>query len=981
VRATLLLAAVLALPATADASTLPYPTVCAVELSRPLAANATGPICGTDEGDDVFFTGEAGAIQFFGENGHDTVSGSVFGDRIVGGGGNDELHGDRGDDAIDGGDDSDLVFGGPGNDTLRERRFGFDTLYGGPGDDTLAGGRANDLLYGGTGNDTLYGGSGSDKLYGGPGDDVLYGGPNRDSFDCGPGNDTVYYTKRDTGPSSLERHDSFVPKAAGCEHLIDGDPTARFPLRGKVGSNANDVLAGTDEADLIEGKGGADKLDGGAGNDELEGDGSSNQGGDTLLGGAGDDRLAGRAGNDRLFGDTPDGSGPQGNDELVGGSGRDLLVGGGGNDAVMGAYDGDRIIAGSGNDVVSLLGGDTSDPNGTVYVDCGPGIDLVVINPARRGTYRKCEYFADQWHEADWGALLRASPEVFPDGAEPARAATVVRGLAAARASARLSVDLTPVTAAEPDGGAGPASISDDGSRIGFSSDAGNLVQGDSNGERTDPFVRDLPGATTLAADSVRTGLAYYGGRFRRGPAGALSADGRFAVFSSRSSDLGRSGSGYRIWVRDLQDGSTRQACKAGNAAAESPVISADGRRVAFESLATNLAGSDTDQQKDVYWCDLATGELRRVSTPLVDGVDTAGTSLDPSLSADGRYVAFTSDAGGLVAGSDTRAAVYWKDMDTGEIRLVDVPPGGASANTPPGAGGIGEHPHISNDGEYVVFDSDATDLPGGEQNTPPGAGGATVDVFRKDVITGAVDLVSSAGGGAQGDSTADSVSGDGNVVAFSSAAPNLVPDDSNGTTDVFTRNLVSGAVVRVSTRADGGQLSGPSYAAAASGTGRYIAFVSRAADVVAGTAATARARVYRKDVFTGAVDLVSVGVDLAPRTLVDAPLGSIPRRKARTVSGTAEDDGTVVGVDVSLARRIGKGRCLWLGRGSRVVKGRCNTPVWLAAKLDNGLRFSLAIRHILPRGSWALRTRATDQTGTMEPVRTGTNSLTLKLR
>jgi hypothetical protein len=273
-----------------------------------------------------------------------------------------------------------------------------------------------------------------------------------------------------------------------------------------------------------------------------------------------------------------------------------------------------------------------------------------------------------------------------------------------------------------------------------------------------------------------------------------------------------------------------------------------------------------------------------------------------------------------------------------------------------------------------VVFDSDATDLPGGDQN------GGSIDVFRKDVITGAVDLISTAAGGAQGDSSADSISGDGNVVAFSSSAPNLVDGDTNGTTDVFTRNLSSGAIVRISTRADGGQLSGPSYGAAANGDGRYVAFASRAPDIVAGAAATVRARVYRKDVFTGAVDLASVGVDLAPRTLVDAPLGKMPRRKARAVTGTAEDDGTVARVDVSLGRGIGKGRCLWLGRGSRVVRGKCSSPVWLAARLDNGLRFSLAIRHILPRGTWQLRTRATDQTGTREPARTGTNSLTLKL-
>src|SRR3954447_5979025 len=442
-----------------------------------------GPICGTDEGDDVFFTGEAGPVRFFGENGHDTVAGSIYGDQLVGGGGNDEIHGDRGDDVIDGGDDSDLEFGGPGNDTLRERRFGFDTMFGGPGDDTVAGGRASDKLYGGTGNDTLYGGSGTDRLYGGPGDDVLYGGPNRDYFDCGPGNDTRYYTRGDLRARSLERHDAFIPKAASCEHVVEGDPTATFPLRDKVGTAGGDVLVGTDDADLLEGKGGPDKLVGGGGNDELEGDGSSLQGDDTLIGGPGDDRLAGRAGNDRLFGDEPDSAESAGNDELVGGSGRDLLVGGGGNDAIMGAYDGDRILAGAGDDVVTLLGGDTTDPNGTVYVDCGSGNDVVVINPARRGTYRNCEQFADQWHEADFGRLLRPSPEIFPPGAEPARAARA----AYRRASAAFDTDLAPVTPAEPDGAAGPPSISFDGSRVAFTSDASNLIATDSNAERSDP--------------------------------------------------------------------------------------------------------------------------------------------------------------------------------------------------------------------------------------------------------------------------------------------------------------------------------------------------------------------------------------------------------------------------------------------------------------------------------------------------------------
>ena len=862
----------------------------AIAVPAPTKCGTNGVVCGTDEGDDVFFLGEPSPIQFFGENGHDTVAGSVFDDRLNGGGGNDELHGDRGDDAIDGGDDSDVLFGGPGNDTLRERRFGFDLLFGGSGNDTLAGGRANDKLYGGTGDDVLFGGSGTDRLFGGPGNDRLYGGPNRDYYDCGPGDDTVYYTRRDTGPSSLERHDAFVPKAAGCEHIVEGDPTATFPLRNKVGTNGDDVLAGTDGDDLLEGKGGSDKLDGGAGNDELEGDGASLQGGDTLIGGAGDDRLAGRAGNDRLFGDSTEPGAGGGNDELVGGAGRDLLVGGGGNDALMGAYDGDRILAGAGDDAIGLLGGDTTDPNGTVYVDCGPGIDTVVINPARRGTYRNCEYFADQWHEADSGSLLRPSPEVFPTGSEPA-----------ARASA---FSLT--REAEADGATGPPSISYDGNRVAFSSDSSNLIESDSNGERTDPFVRDLAGKQTLVADPVRGGLAYYGGRFRRGPSGALSGDGRFAVFSSRSSDLGRSGSGYRIWVRDLQDGTTRIACRSGNAALENPVISADGRRVAFETLASNLAGSDTNQQVDVYWCDLESGDLRRVSTPVTDGVNTSGTSLDPSISADGRFVAYSSDSG-----------VFWKDMDTGETRPVDRP------------GELGMHPRISADGTYVAYDSQAG------------------QVIRRDMPAGVFDVVTDAPG-----STVGSISADGNVVAYSS-------------TDVYTRNFATGQVTQVSA-------DGHSYAPAVSGDGRFVAFASRDAG--------GRARIYRKDLFTGALDLVSVGLDLTPRSLIDAPLGKLPRRKARSITGTAQDDSAVARVEISMSRSIGKGRCLWLGPHSRVIRGRCGRPVWNRARLDDGLRFSLAIRRLLPRGTWRLRSRATDVGGTDEPARGGSNLIRLRL-
>src|SRR5207248_1425545 len=231
----------------------------------------------------------------------------------------------------------------------------------------------------------------------------------------------------------------------------------------------------------------------------------------------------------------------------------------------------------------------------------------------------------------------------------------------------------------------------------------------------------------------------------------------------------------------------------------------------------------------------------------------------------------FTSDAGGLVPGDDGRAGVYWKDMSTGEIREV-------------GNEGIGEHPHISLDGRFVEYDTET-------------------GVYREDMTSGLAQAVTP---DANGVSTADSISADGNIVAFSSTASNVVGDDTNGTTDVFVRDMTTGAAVRSSTRADGSQLDGPSYAGALSGDGHFVAFASRATGVVPGTAAAARARVYRKDVATGAVDLASVGINLAPRSLIAEPLGKLPRRKARIVSGTTEDDGTVVRLDASLSRSLG---------------------------------------------------------------------------
>lgn len=974
VRTAAILAALLCVgAATAAAATRGgFRSGCGVEFSRGVAGVPGGPVCGTDEGDDAGFAGEDGAIAFFGENGHDTVAGSRYGDSFDGGGGNDEIHGGRGNDRIDGGDDVDTLFGGLGDDRIVERRFGVhERLFGGPGADVVAGGRGNDSLYGDTGNDVLLGGSGPDRLYGGQGDDVLYGGAGRDSFDCGPGRDTVYRRRSGAG------RDNRIARSMGCERIVGTDPTHDFPLRDIRGTNRRDDVFGTSGTDLLRGLGGPDRLFGRGGDDELEGDGSTLQGADLLMGGSGNDRLAGRAGHDKLYGDArSETAGPPGNDELSGGAGRDLLVGGPGEDLLLGAYDGDRVLAGAGNDVINLLGGDTSDETARVFADCGRGRDVIVINPDRRGTFRNCETFADQFYTADFGFYSRPSPEVHPPGLNvgTARAAGATGARQRARRASppgRRSQEAPAPLPADPDGGASAPSISADGSRVAFSSDASNLSGADSNAERTDAFVRDLPAAETLlAAATPRGSSPLRGARLRRGPSGGISADGRFAVFSSDSPDLAGRAGHYAIFRRDLARRINQRACAVGDEDSENPVISADGNRVVFESRATNLAGRDENQHTDVFWCDVFSGEVRRVSVPIADTVSGSGSSLDPSVSANGQFVAFTSDAGGIVPGDGSRAGVYWRDVQTGDTRLVDVPAGALSSN------GSGQNPRISADGRFVVFDSDATDLPGGEMN------GRVIDVFRKDVTDGSVVRVSqgASGDGANGDSTVDSLSADGETVVFSSNASNLIGGDGNGRADVFVRAIPTGITARASTRANGAEPGGPSSGGAISGDGRFVAFASGAPDVFPGLLPSARPRIFRKDLLTGAVEPVTVGIDLPPRSLLGEPSGTELRRKVRLVAGTARDDRAVAAVEVSVARRVGR-RCFSLGRGKRLVKSPCDEPRYLRARVENGLRFTLRIGRLLPRGTYTIRSRAIDRTGQVETEREGSNAVKVTLR
>jgi Tol biopolymer transport system component len=333
----------------------------------------------------------------------------------------------------------------------------------------------------------------------------------------------------------------------------------------------------------------------------------------------------------------------------------------------------------------------------------------------------------------------------------------------------------------QANGGSEAPAISADGRFVAFVSGASNLVPSDTNGQG-DVFVHDRQTGATERVSVNGAGSQANGGS----EAPVISADGRFVAFVSVASNLvSRDTNGLTdVFVRDRQTGATERVSVdgAGNQAdgpSDSPVISGDGRCVAFVSAASALVPGDTNGQRDIFVHDRQTGASERVS---VDGTGSQADSSNdaPAISADGRFVAFESDARNLVPGdTNRRADVFVRDRHTGATERVSVDSAGSQANS----GGLG--PAMSSDGRFVAFYAGHTDLVPGDTNRRQ-------DVFIHDRRTGATEQVSINSAGSQGNDHSgglSSVSGDGRFVAFPSLAYNLVPVDTNLTQDVFVHD------------------------------------------------------------------------------------------------------------------------------------------------------------------------------------------------
>jgi Tol biopolymer transport system component len=232
-----------------------------------------------------------------------------------------------------------------------------------------------------------------------------------------------------------------------------------------------------------------------------------------------------------------------------------------------------------------------------------------------------------------------------------------------------------------------------------------------------------------------------------------------------------------------------------------------------------------------------------------VGPADPDGLSTDPAISADGRFVAFVSEAENLAGPANGLADVFLVDRQTGSTTAVSTVPGTGAA-----ADGASFSVDISADGRYVVFDTAATNLVPGDEN-------GQIDVLRYDAQIGDLVLVSRRGSaGVQGDgaSSFPTVSGDGSLVAFTSQSTNLVGGDTNGKSDAFVRDVAAGTTTRVSTDANGRQAKGLSDAAVIADGGKWIQFTSTAANLVGGDSNRVR-DVFLNNLATGKVLRVSV--------------------------------------------------------------------------------------------------------------------------
>lgn len=390
--------------------------------------------------------------------------------------------------------------------------------------------------------------------------------------------------------------------------------------------------------------------------------------------------------------------------------------------------------------------------------------------------------------------------------------------------------------------GQGGLACSADGRYVAFASSAGNIIEGDTNG-RYDIFFRDMESQeTTLVNVTTDGGFAAQGAT----NSVQITPDGRYVLFTSDASNLvpGDTNGYGDVFVRDMVSQETTRVNIAvdGTQANYYPngdgSISDDGRYVVFGSSASSLFPGDVNGRQDCIVKDMQTGAVTNISYAHDGGLGN-GHSFYPIISGDGTKVAFVSYATNMVPGDvRTEANLFIRDLGTGSIERVDATTAGGESATEVDI----NYCDLDYTGRRVVFGSRQTDI----VDVPVGV---LSQVYLRDTESDETTVVARTvdANVSNGQCYAPTITSDGRWVSFVGAATNLVADDTNGTYDVFLRDMDSDTIERLNYNENDEQLNGGTYEQRLSDDATTIIFNSWATNIVAPFSPGGRGHIYSR--------------------------------------------------------------------------------------------------------------------------------------
>ena len=368
--------------------------------------------------------------------------------------------------------------------------------------------------------------------------------------------------------------------------------------------------------------------------------------------------------------------------------------------------------------------------------------------------------------------------------------------------------------------------ICEDGRYVVFASLASNLVGFDTNGA-SDIFIHDRQALTTTRISVSASGTQ--GNAESSAP--VVSSNGRYVAFVSSASNLvsvdTNNASDIFVYDRDAAASTivTRASVGAANLQADgasfNPSISADGRFIVFESDAANLVVGDTNAKRDIFLYDLQNSTTTRLSVT-ADALEANNNSYNGVISSDGSTIAFESDASNIVPDGNLKRDVFTYTRASGVVTRVSVDTAGVEAN------GDSLGASLSSTGRYVTFESSATNLV-----TADLIGINDVFVRDREGSTTRRASINSSGAESDGASSETFEALDGSRTLFSSASSNLVASDTNAKSDIFAFNPAAGSVTRVSVLPSGLQTTNNSNSGTLSSNSQYMAFASEEENLI----------------------------------------------------------------------------------------------------------------------------------------------------